>query len=237
MMIVELVYENTCPNVKTARARLLKAFQLVGLSPNWHEWEISRPETPENVRHFGSPTILVDGKDVSEASDRTAGSSCRLYATQTGYEMAPAVTEIAGALRAAGSNSRGSNISRSLGFASLPSIAVAVLPKLTCPLCWPAYAALLSSVGVNFVNYTPMLLPVLAILLVVSLLALAYRARGRRGFGPFWLGLFASLMILIGKFVLDSDSAIYIGSGLLVGASLWNIWPRRFRPLVDSQST
>jgi len=237
MMIVELVYDNACPNVKVARARLLEAFQLAGLPPIWHEWDTSRPETPENLRHFGSPTILVEGKDVSESSDRTAGSSCRLYATRKGYESAPAVTQIAGALCSAEGDGRGSYASKGLGFASLPSIMVALLPKLTCPLCWPAYAALLSSVGVSFVNYTPMLLPVLAVLLLVSLVTLAYRARYRRGLGPFWLGLFASLTILIGKFVLDSDSTIYIGSGLLVGASLWNIWPRRFRPPVDLEST
>lgn len=237
MMIVELIYESACPNIKAARARLLESFQLVGLPPNWREWDTSRPETPENVRHFGSPTILVNGKDVSESSDRTARNSCRLYATRTGYDTAPAVSQIAGALHAAGGNSRASSIHKGLGFASLPSIFVALLPKLTCPICWPAYTALLSSVGVNFVNYTPMLLPLLAILLVVSLLTLAYRAGDRRGFGPFWLGLFASLMILGGKFMLDSDSTIYLGSGLLVGASLWNIWPRRHRQLVESQST
>lgn len=237
MMIVDLVYESTCPNIKAARTRLLEAFQLVGLPPNWREWDISRPETPENVRHFGSPTILVDGKDVSESTDRTIGNSCRSYATRTGFETAPAVGQIAGALYAAGGNTRGSYISKSLGFASLPSVFVALLPKLTCPICWPAYTALLSSVGVNFVNYTPMLLPLLAILLVVSLLTLAHHANDRRGFGPFWLGLFASLMILVGKFILVGDSTIYLGSGLLVGASLWNIWPRRHRQLVDSQST
>jgi len=214
MMIVELVYENTCPNVKAARARLLEAFQLAGLPPNWHEWEISRPETPENVRRFGSPTILVNGKDVSDSSERAAGNSCRLYATRTGYESAPAVTQIAGALCAAEGNGQESYVTKGLGVATMPSIMVALLPKLTCPVCWPAYTALLSSVGVNFVNYTPMLLPVLAFLLAVSLVALGFRARKRRGFGPFWLGLFASLMILIGKFTLDSDSTIYLGSGL-----------------------
>lgn len=236
-MIVELVYESTCPNVRAARTRLLEAFQLVGLTPNWHEWDISRSDTPANVRHYGSPSIIVDGKDVCESSDRANGNSCRLYATQAGYECAPTVSKIASALYAAGDNSHGSTVTKSLGFASIPSIGVALLPKLTCPVCWPAYTALLSSIGVNFVNYTSVLLPVLAILLVVSLTTLAHRARQRRGFGPFWLGLCASLLILTGKFLLDKNSTIYVGSGLLVFASFWNIWPRKSKPIVDSQST
>ena len=136
MMIVELVYESTCPNVKAARTRLLEAFQLVGIPPKWNEWETGRPETPENVRHFGSPTILVDGKDVSESNDRAEGNSCRLYATRAGFENAPAVSQIAGALYLAGGNTGGSYSTRTAGFASLPSIAVALLPKLTCPVCY-----------------------------------------------------------------------------------------------------
>ncbi len=237
MMIVELVYESTCPNVKAARVRLLEAFKLAGIPPNWREWEIGRPETPENVQNLGSPSILVDGKDVSESNDRAEGNSCRLYTTRTGYDIAPAVSQIAGALCAAESDGHGSFVSKSAGFATLPSILVALLPKLTCPVCWPAYTAILSAVGVNFVNYTPVLLPVLVILLLVALFSLAYHARQRRGFGPFWLGFIASLIILVGKFLLEIDSTIYLGSGLLVVASLWNIWPRKIKPLVDSQST
>ena len=42
--------------------------------------------------------------------------------------------------------------------ALLPAIGAALLPKLTCPACWPAYAAVLSALGVSFVDYTPYLL-------------------------------------------------------------------------------
>gem|GEM_PF-4625209 len=34
---------------------------------------------------------------------------------------------------------------------ALPAIAISLLPSVTCPACWPAYAALLSSVGVSVV--------------------------------------------------------------------------------------
>ena len=119
---------------------------------------------------------------------------------------------------------------KGLGFATLPSVGVALLPKLTCPVCWPAYTALLSSVGISFVNYTPYLLPTMALFLAVALSALAYRATARRGYGPFWLGVLGALGLLAGQFVFESQPGLYLGAGLLVGASVWNIWPRRRAP-------
>ena len=119
------------------------------------------------------------------------------------------------------------NGSKGLGIAALPSVGVALLPKLTCPVCWPAYTALLSSLGISFVDYTPYLLPTVAIFLAVALSALAYRAKARRGYGPFWIGLLGALGVLAGKFVFEYQLGLYLGAGLLVGASLWNIWPHR----------
>lgn len=39
-----------------------------------------------------------------------------------------------------------------------PNIGVSFLPKLACPACWPAYAGLLSSVGLGFLIKTAYLL-------------------------------------------------------------------------------
>jgi len=111
------------------------------------------------------------------------------------------------------------------GLAALPSVGVAVLPKLTCPLCWPAYTAVLGSIGINFVDYTPYLLPTLTVFLAITLWALAYRAEARRGYGPLALGALGAGAVLTGKFVLETDLAMYTGAGLLLGAALWNLWP------------
>lgn len=116
---------------------------------------------------------------------------------------------------------------KSWGIAALPSIGIAMLPKLTCPICWPAYTALLSSAGVGFVDYTPYLLPAMIVFLGITLWALAFRARARRGYGPFCLGVLGALGILLGKFVFETEPGLYLGTGFLVGASLWNIWPSR----------
>ena len=66
--------------------------------------------------------------------------------------------------------------------------------------------------------------------LVESFVALGFRAQRRRGFGPFFVGLGAAAIVLAGKFGFESDLAMYAGLGLLVGASIWNTWPRRATP-------
>ena len=109
----------------------------------------------------------------------------------------------------------------------LPSIGVSLMPKLMCPLCWPAYAGLLSAVGLGFLVNAQNLLVVTAFFLTVAVAALAYQARRRRSYGPAFIGLAAGAAILIGKFYLESSAAMYGGISLLVAASIWNSWPIR----------
>jgi mercuric ion transport protein len=110
--------------------------------------------------------------------------------------------------------------------AMLPTVGVALLPKLTCPACWPAYAGLLSSLGISFVDYTPYLVPFTLIFLGISLSTMVYRAKSRHGYGPLLLGLLAGAVLMVGKFAYNSDAAIYTGLVILVAASLWNTWPK-----------
>src|SRR5258707_11756542 len=108
---------------------------------------------------------------------------------------------------------------------ALPGVGVPMLPKLACPACWPAYAGLLSSVGLGFFISTVYLLPLTVVFLVVALTALVFRANKRRGYGPFVLGLVAGSAVLLGSFVLELNLIVYSALGLLVIASLWNGWP------------
>ena len=229
-MNVELIYFNDCPNIPLARERLMRAFAMSGLAPKWQEWERSDPAAPAHVRSWGSPTILVDGRDVTgmDSSGDDAGA-CRVYALATGaFDGAPPAETIAAALQASDTTPTPSGWRYSM--ASLPAIGAAALPKLTCPACWPAYSGLMSSLGVGFVNYTPYLLPLSAAFLLISLVALGWRAKRRHGYAPLWLGTAASALLLIGKFEYDSDAAMYTGIAVLAIASVWNAWPR-LRPV------
>lgn len=108
----------------------------------------------------------------------------------------------------------------------LPGVGVSLLPKVTCPLCWPAYAGLLSSMGLGFLLSSRYLLPLTAVFLLIAIAALAYRAHTRRGYGPMTLGVIAAAGVIVGKFYVASDATLYGAVSLLVAASLWNSWPR-----------
>jgi mercuric ion transport protein len=215
---IEFLYEQTCPNVADARAVLRAALAQAGLPVRWQEWERSDPAAPGYARRYGSPTILVDGQDVAGEPPNDE-PSCRIYAAEPGrHRGVPSVALIMKALQP-------DRPSRTGVFAFLPAAGAALLPKLSCPACWPAYAALLSSLGVGFVDYTPWLFPATVVFLVFTLALLAWRPR--QGSWPLALGLGASAVILIGKFAFDSDIVVYAGVTLLAAASLWNAWPQR----------
>ncbi|MEX1028083.1 MAG: hypothetical protein WD049_08790 [Candidatus Paceibacterota bacterium] len=91
----------------------------------------------------------------------------------------------------------------------------------------PAYAGLISSMGLVYLMKTAYLLPLTAAFLVIAIGSLALRARRRRGYGPFVLGIAAAMLLLTGKFIYESNPAMYISAGLLFTASIWNAWPRR----------
>ncbi len=231
-MKVELIYHADCPNVAATRERLIAAFAAAGLAPRWQEWQRDDPHSPQHVRSYGSPTILVDGRDVASASAMDGSGACRIYTNTTGRMTGvPPLEDLIAALTnaAAGATplapARAATLTQSLP--ALPAIGLALLPKLTCPLCWPAYTALLSALGLGFFDYTPYLAPLITAFLALTLIMLAYRAGSRRGYAPFVLGVVASAIVLVGKFAFDSDIALYGGITLLVGASLWNAWPTR----------
>jgi asparagine N-glycosylation enzyme membrane subunit Stt3 len=88
-------------------------------------------------------------------------------------------------------------------------IGVAMLPKLLCPMWRPLYAGVVSSVGLGFLIGTAYLLPITGAFLVLTLVVLGFRAKQRPGYGPFFLGVIGSAVVLTGKFYLESNPLIY----------------------------
>ena len=119
----------------------------------------------------------------------------------------------------------GATLKRTL--VALPGVGVSLLPKLMCPACWPAYAGIVSALGLGFLVSTKYLLLFTAVFLSITLASLGFRASRRRGYGPLWMGIFTSAIILGGKFYFELPQLTYAGLGLLVGASVWNSWPQR----------
>ncbi len=228
-MTIELIFDRDCPNAEKVRANLRAALAGPALEAHWTEWDRGDRGSPAYARNYGSPTVLVNGKDVAEVHtteplEPACFAACRLYAGGDGsFSGAPSVDQIAVALRKYGSRARPWRNSA----AAAPGILASLLPKLACPACWPAYAGLLGSLGLGFLIEQQYLLPLTAMFLAAAVGALGLRARTRCGYAPFALGLIAAGVIFVGKFGMDSNPATYAGVAGLVIASAWNAWPRR----------
>ncbi len=229
--MVELIYNTSCPNVATTRERLQRAFARVGLPPQWKEWDQEDPKSPHYVHHYGSPTILVDGQDIAgfspSAEAERARDHCRVYKSPSGdLSRAPSVDTIVQALTPAPSRIH-SLLRTTRGILpSAPASIISFLPVGLCPACWPAYAALFGSIGLGFLLQLRYLVPLTIVFLALAVAGLGYRARTRRGYGPLLLGITAAALIVAGKFFSSSDPILYVGIGFLLGASLWNAWPK-----------
>ncbi len=77
-MKVELIYFEGCPNAAPARNNLERAVADAGCGCKITEWKQGDAKAPDYIRHYGSPTILIDGKDIMGVSDGGADTS-RLY--------------------------------------------------------------------------------------------------------------------------------------------------------------
>jgi mercuric ion transport protein len=226
MASIELIYDSDCPNVEDARENLRRALSGLNLPARWTEWNRGQPDTPQRVRGFGSPTILVDGRDIADVKPGQ-DACCRIYETAGGRRSGvPPVALIREAIEQSTNRAApvGGGWGRSL--VAAPAVAISLLPSLTCPLCWPAYAALLSSVGLGFLANSAYLLPLTGMLLAVAVAGFGLQIR-TAGYVPFILGLVSVGTILPGKFVMGSNLATYGGVALLAIASVWSLVSRR----------
>ena len=114
---------------------------------------------------------------------------------------------------------------RALGIS--PGVGAALLPVGVCPVCWPAYAGVMSSLGLGFLLNSAYLFSLTALLLAFGLGASLYRAKTRRGYGPFALGAAGTIAVLVGKFALSWNLLFYTGLLVFIAASVWNAWPKR----------
>lgn len=220
-MNVELIYDADCPNVEPARSLLIRAFMQTGISARWKEWDRASPDSPSYVRGYGSPTLLVNGRDITGLDPSHNTHACRVYTgTDGALQSTPPLELICRALLEAAPPEK-DTASRGRWHAiaaSFPAIGAALLPKLTCPLCWPAYAALLSTLGFGFFNYTPYLMPLTLIFLVLALGGLAIQAKRSGQRTAFILGVTGAAIVLLGKFAFELDWLNTAGVGLLITA-------------------
>jgi hypothetical protein len=90
MARIELVFFSGCPNVEAARLNLRAACAALGLPPSWTEWDLLEDGVPTRMHTLGSPTVLLDGKDITGVAPAGA-LACRSAG-------APSVEQITAAL-------------------------------------------------------------------------------------------------------------------------------------------
>lgn len=107
---IELVYDSDCPNVCGCRNALRLALAQfgaqngaqLGAELSWSEWDRNSVDTPTAYRSLGSPTVLVNGRDVCAltAAGEPEGNSCRIYADNESGSLSgvPSIQSILDAL-------------------------------------------------------------------------------------------------------------------------------------------
>ena len=88
---IELLFFDGCPHTEEARANLRAALLELGMAPTWIEWERGDADAPEYARRYGSPTVLVGGKDVSGGKPGTDAPRCRAEGSPTCEEIVRAL--------------------------------------------------------------------------------------------------------------------------------------------------
>jgi hypothetical protein len=225
---VEILYVAGCPHHAATVARARDVACTRGVASEVEEIEVRSLDDATRLRFLGSPSVRVDRCDIEPAA-RSSAAYALAYRTY-GAGGVPAATLFAAALDGGGA---AATPPRGGWRHSLPAAAggaALLLPVGTCPACFPAYAAVLSTLGVGFLLHERYLLPIASVLLTAALGGLAYRAHTRRGYGPLVAGTIGSAVALIGKFTLGSNPVLYLGLSMLAVAATWNAWPHAATP-------
>ena len=105
-------------------------------------------------------------------------------------------------------------------FGTAVALGLALFPK--CPLCWAAYLSLFGIAGLESIPYSPWLQPVLAILLLLNLTSIWFRARGTGRMIPFYLVTAGALAIVASKIFAGPAAAGFVGVFLTLVGSVWS---------------
>lgn len=93
---IQFLWFDGCPLADATRAALEQAMEIENLARGHYESvDLLDPATPESLAGWGSPTILVNGRDVT-GQPRGDGVGCRLYDTG---DRVPSAETIAAAIR------------------------------------------------------------------------------------------------------------------------------------------
>ena len=91
-MDVTVLYFAGCPHWKLAEERVATVAEELGFAVSRRE--VLAHEEAERLGFRGSPTILVDGRDLFAEGHEPVGLSCRVYETPEGPAGAPTIEQL-----------------------------------------------------------------------------------------------------------------------------------------------
>ena len=103
---------------------------------------------------------------------------------------------------------------------STVALALALFPK--CPLCWAAYMSFFGIAGLGSIPYSPWLQPILAILLLVNLASIWFRARSTGRMTPFYLASVGAVALIASKVFAGLDPLGTAGVIFTLAGSIWS---------------
>ncbi|MCH7640830.1 DUF2703 domain-containing protein [Patescibacteria group bacterium] len=81
-MKIQLIRNEICPNWQKAEELLKEALSEAGLSEDYETIVVEDDDKAKNLKFFGSPQILIDGKDIDPLSSKVSHyhtQGCRFY--------------------------------------------------------------------------------------------------------------------------------------------------------------
>lgn len=98
-MRVQVVYFDGCPSWQVAAERLQVALQTTGHDDIQIELvQVRSPAEAAAVFFAGSPTLLVDGRDLFPGAAPTTQLACRVYQTPQGLSGSPSLEALVASL-------------------------------------------------------------------------------------------------------------------------------------------
>ncbi|MCA9387728.1 MAG: MerC domain-containing protein [Candidatus Andersenbacteria bacterium] len=114
------------------------------------------------------------------------------------------------------------------GKAGTGSTILVTLLAVICPACIPAYAAFFSAIGIGFLNDISVMRPLMAVLLLVAVVALAWDIKVHKSWIPLVFGVIGGVLVWLFRFYYFRPEWITAGVALLVFATTANYYKRRF---------
>jgi hypothetical protein len=206
---LKLIYFNECPNAKNLRAHLVLS------ELPFEDICQDKLSSEDPLKKYSSPCILLENTIIF-GSKVGEGGGCTFEELPSSLEIIERVEKISGSV-----SRDGSKLVASTG--SIGSILAVIL----CPVCKPALAAMLGTLGLGFFAKAEVMQSALILFLAFSVGGFFFSyLKIHRNLAPFILSVGMSIALYLGRYFyfgqIENNILTYGGLTGLVMLSIWN---------------